>query len=180
MVGHEKKSKQETDFQIRKLKHKHEAQICAQMMINSEPWITLGRTYEEAVKRLTDPSREVYLAVARDEIIGFIIIHMQGTFTGYIQTIAINPEWRNKGVGSRLIAFAEKRIFSERPNVFLCVSSFNKKAQKLYRRLGYQKVGALKDFIVSGHSEILLRKTIGPLMEFRTERRQQRHRRYRV
>ncbi len=37
----------------------------------------------------------------------------------------------------------------------------------LYERLGYAVVGELTDYIVSGHSELLLRKTIAPLNEFR-------------
>jgi len=37
----------------------------------------------------------------------------------------------------------------------------------LYERLGYEVVGELKDYIVPGHSEMLLRKTIGPLVELR-------------
>ena len=65
-----------------------------------------------------------------------------------------------------MLKFAEELIFSKAPNVFLCVSSFNKKAQKLYRRLGYETIGKLKDYIVPGHSEILLRKTIAPITEF--------------
>jgi ribosomal protein S18 acetylase RimI-like enzyme len=66
-----------------------------------------------------------------------------------------------------MIEFAEQRIFRQSPNVFLCVSSFNKHAQKLYERLGYQHVGELPDFVVRGYSEILMRKTRGPLLEFK-------------
>jgi len=51
--------------------------------------------------------------------------------------------------------------------MFICVSSFNPGAQRFYRNLGYEVVGELKDFLVNGHSEILLRKTIGSLTEFR-------------
>jgi ribosomal protein S18 acetylase RimI-like enzyme len=47
----------------------------------------------------------------------------------------------------------------------MCVSSFNERAQELYERLGYKAVGELKDYIISGHSEILFRKRIGPLSE---------------
>ena len=65
------------------------------------------------------------------------------------------------------MAFAEKRIFNDAPNVFIYVSSFNKGAQKLYRRLGYRAVGQLKDYIIPRHSEILLRKTICSMMEFK-------------
>jgi ribosomal protein S18 acetylase RimI-like enzyme len=160
------KSKPAPRFNIRKLKSKTEAHACAQIMATSEPWITLKRTYNDSLKIITNPLREVYVAVFKGEVIGFIILQMEGTFTGYIQTVAVRADWRGRGLGSRLIAFAEKRIFAEKPNVFICVSSFNKKAQRLYRRLGYEKIGVLKNFIVPGHDEILLRKTIGPLAEF--------------
>ncbi|MGH7452086.1 MAG: GNAT family N-acetyltransferase [bacterium] len=165
------KSKLSPRFNIRKLSRKTEARACAQIMATSEPWITLKRTYDEALKIVANPLREVYVAVSRGEVIGFIILQMEGTFTGYIQTVAVRAEWRGHGLGSRLIAFAEKRIFAKKPNVFMCVSSFNKKAQRLYRRLGYEKIGALKNFIVPGHDEILLRKSIGPLAEFKARKK---------
>ena len=154
------------ELEIRALEHEHEAQVCAELMANSEPWITLGRTYQQSLRLLRDPSREVYLALHGEEIVGFIILVMNGAFRGYIQSIAVMPEWRNQRIGSRLLQFAEKRIFQETPNVFLCVSSFNSNAQRLYARLGYEKIGELKGYIVAGHSEFLLRKTIGPLAEF--------------
>jgi ribosomal protein S18 acetylase RimI-like enzyme len=62
--------------------------------------------------------------------------------------------------------FAEKRILFEVPNVFLMVSSFNNGARRLYDRRGYKVVGELKDFIVSGYSEIIMRRTIGPTADF--------------
>ena len=116
---------------------------------------------------LTDPSREVYVAVLGGEVVGFTILRMEGIFVGYIQTVGVLPGWRNRGIGTRLIDFAERRIFQRFPNVFLCVSSFNQEARKLYERLGYDEVGELRDFIVPGHSEILMRKSIGPLSGYK-------------
>jgi ribosomal protein S18 acetylase RimI-like enzyme len=150
-------------LQIRELQDVKEAERCAQVMCGSEPWITLRRSYDDSFKMLTDPSREIYLAVVQGQIAGFMILNMKGAFVGYIQTVCIFPEWRNKGIGTKLIDFAEERIFRDSPNVFMCVSSFNQNAQRLYERLGYRVAGELKDYIVPGHSEILLRKTIGPL-----------------
>ncbi|MCG3118641.1 MAG: hypothetical protein ALAOOOJD_00881 [bacterium] len=157
-------------FLIKKLSTRIEARACAHLMATSEPWITLQRNYADSLKAVTNPLREIYVARAQNEIVGFIILQMEGTFTGYIQTVAVKSEWRNQGLGSRLIAFAEKRIFSEKPNVFMCVSSFNKKARQLYHRLGYQRIGVIKNFIVAGHDEILLRKTTGPLANFKKTR----------
>jgi len=154
-------------MEIRKLEHPQEIAVCAGMMAGSEPWITLKRDYEASVATLADPSKEVYLATVGHKIVGFVILNMHGAFIGYIQTIYVAPPWRSKGIGRRLLAFAEERIFSEVPNVFMCVSSFNERARRLYERLGYSVVGELKEYIIAGQSEILLRKTISPLNEFK-------------
>jgi ribosomal protein S18 acetylase RimI-like enzyme len=155
------------DLKIRRLRIPDEVDVCAGLMSGSEPWKTLRRSYEEAFMMLTDPEREVYVAVLGGEVVGFTILRMEGIFVGYIQTVGVLPGWRNRGIGTRLIDFAERRIFERFPNVFLCVSSFNMEARRLYERLGYDEVGELKDFIVPGHSEILMRKTIGPLSSYK-------------
>jgi ribosomal protein S18 acetylase RimI-like enzyme len=152
---------------IRPIQGREEIDVCARMMAGSEPWITLQRDYDASLQTLTSPGKEVYVAAAGRQIIGFVILNMQGGFTGYIQSIGVAPEWRSRGIGRRLVAHAEERIFREAPNVFICVSSFNRDAQRLYRRLGYEAVGELKDFVVRGHSEILLRKSIAPWREFK-------------
>lgn len=148
------------------LKTQAEAEDCARMMAASEPWITLQRGYTDLLKAVQNPAREVYLAKLDGEIAGLIMLNMQGAFTGYIQTICVSPEWQNQGIGRQLMVFAEKRIFDETPNVFLCVSSFNASAQKFYAGLGYEVIGELKDYLVAGYSEILLRKTIAPLVGY--------------
>lgn len=132
-------------------------------MAASEPWLTLGVTFDECIARVSDRAREVYVA---DDggVLGFIILNMNaGPVSGYIQTICVAADTRGRGVGSQLVAFAEARIFRDKPNVFLCVSSFNPRARTLYERLGYDTVGELHDFLIRGASEILMRKTIGPL-----------------
>ena len=130
------------------------------MMSSSEPWITLGRGFDKCLDAVRHPEREVYVD---DEVRGFIILNMKGPFAGYIQTICVAPDARSAGLGTELIAFAEERIFRETPNVFLCVSSFNTRARALYERLGYELVGEIPDYIIRGASEVLLRKTRGPL-----------------
>ena len=151
------------DVVIRRLAGDDEARACATIMATSEPWITLLRDYDSSLATVSDPNRETYVAVDSSGVVGFVILNMQGPFIGYIQSIAARADRRGDGLGSRLIAFAEERILRETPNVFLCVSSFNPRARALYERLGYETVGELKDFVVSGHSEWLLRKTVGPL-----------------
>ena len=159
-----------TGIDIQRLRQRADGEKCANMMANSEPWTTLHRGFDASLKLLTDPQREVYLAMADGEIAGFVIINMHGSFP-HLQSVCVASQLRNKGVGTRLIDYAEKRIFSESPNVFLCVSSFHRRPMRLFERRGYKVIGELKDWIVSGYSQIMFRKTTGPLTEFKKESR---------
>ena len=153
-------------IEIRALRGNDEARACAEMMSSSEPWLTLGRTYEQCVKILTSPTREVYVGVVDGRPAGFAVLIMRGAFVGFIQSLAVAPDLRGRGIGEALMRFVEDRILRDTPNVFLCVSSFNDGAQRFYRRLGYEVVGELTDMLVRGHSEILMRKSAGPISEF--------------
>lgn len=147
---------------IRPMQGEEEARFCAKVMAESEPWITLRRGFDHAFAGLTNPSLEVYVACVGKDLAGHIVVNMRGSFTGYIQVLAVAADWRSRGIGAQLVRFAERRIFRDSPNVFLCVSAFNPRAQKFYARLGYERIGELKDYVVAGQSEYLMRKTIGP------------------
>jgi ribosomal protein S18 acetylase RimI-like enzyme len=150
-------------MEIRALSNDSEADKCAEMMASYEPWKTLGRGYTESLEIIKDLSREVYLAVVDGEILGFIVLELKGAFIGYIKSICVSADHRGKGVGTSLMAFAERRILSETPNVFICVSDFNTRAMNFYLERRYEVIGEIKDYIIEGSSEILLRKTTGPL-----------------
>jgi ribosomal protein S18 acetylase RimI-like enzyme len=158
-----------TEATIRPIAGPAEAERCTAMMASSEPWITLGRGYEASLRSLSDTTKEVYVAEISGEVAGFAILNLHGSFPGYIQTVCVAAHHRGRGLGTRLIEWAERRIFRASPNVFLCVSSFNPDARRLYLRLGYEVVGELRDYLVRGHSEILLRKSRGPWSEHAPE-----------
>jgi ribosomal protein S18 acetylase RimI-like enzyme len=157
---------------IRALQSEAEARACAAMMAGTDPWLTLGRDFDGALAFLTDGTKELYVAVDGHQLLGVLVLNMRGAFVGYIQTICVAAEARGGGVGSRLMGFAEERIYLESPNVFLCVSSFNVRARALYERLGYQIVGVLPDYIKRGYDEILMRKPLCPAFEFRSHKGQ--------
>ena len=154
---------------IRPLANAAEARYCADFMAASEPWVTLGLSSEQAMQRLTNPAREVLVATASEQIVGVMILDLTGMLNGYIQILAVHPDWRSRRIGTQLIAWAEQRIFCQSPNVFLCVSSFNDGAKRFYARLGYKTIGELPDFLKQGYSEILMRKTHGGWLDFKPQ-----------
>jgi [ribosomal protein S18]-alanine N-acetyltransferase len=152
---------------IRPLDRSLEAASCAQLMVTSEPWITLRLEIETGLAVLTDPAKEVYAIRDASGVAGFVVLDMRGLLRGYVQTICVRPDCRGRGLGSTLLQWAEARIFLDSPNVFICASSFNTGARRLYERLGFELVGVLRELLVPGHDEILLRKTRGTWTEFR-------------
>jgi ribosomal protein S18 acetylase RimI-like enzyme len=142
----------------------------AALMASQEPWITLRRSYAASLELLQQDLSEVYLCFVDQERAGFILIKRKGSFVGYIQTIVIDERFRGKGIGTQLIRFAEEKIGESSPNVFICVSSFNHRAHRLYLSLGYEEVGMLKDYIRKGYDEILLRKSTGAWNDFHPQK----------
>lgn len=142
-------------------------EAAAGLMANTEPWITLGRTIENTRQAVANPSFEAYVAVEADQVVGIALVAMSvPLIRGYIAALAVHADHRGRGVGTMLLTFAEQRILRDSPNVFLCVSSFNTRARTLYERNGYEYVGELKDYVIAGASELLFRKTTGPLSTF--------------
>jgi hypothetical protein len=153
---------------IRPLATDDEARVCAEIMSTTEPWLTFGRSFQQSLEILRDPAREVYVALdapegvaprwgIRDPGHGWRLrrLHPSPSPSAMPGEVA--------AVGTALIAFAERRILRETPNVFICVSSFNPALGVSTNAWGTKSWASLLDYMVRGHSEILLRKTNGPL-----------------
>ena len=140
-----------------------EFEYCAKIMADSEPWITLGLTYTDCLNAFEGTCKEIVTIKKDDKIIGFAVIQTCGSFKGYIQTLAIDTAFRGHGYGTKLLQYCEEKILRYSPNVFICVSIFNKRALALYLKFGFVKVGELSNFVKEGYTELLLRKTVGAI-----------------
>ena len=74
-----------------------------------------------------------------------------------IDVLAIEPAWRHRGVGARLMDMAEA-IARERGCVHAHTSTYRHQALQFYLARRYQVVGQLEDF-PAGHTLVWLRKT---------------------
>lgn len=143
----------------------NEKNDAAAIMAETDPWKTLGISFDQVLNMLNDPLNTTWVAYSGDTVIGVAVIQMEGAFAGYLKSLAVKPGWRGKHIGEHLMKFIEEKIFSGNQNVFLCVSSFNLSAQKFYLNQGYTRVGKLTDYLVEGYDELLFRKTKGPILQ---------------
>ncbi len=133
----------------------------AELLADSEPWITLRVTLEQCRKACRDPEYLLYVAHWQGNPCGAIVLQRSGLAgSPYIKSIAVAAEHRSRGIGAALMQFAENLFRNEARHMFLCVSSFNTRARAFYERQGYRAVGEFEDYIVEGASEILMHKSL--------------------
>lgn len=141
---------------------------CAALMQAIPLWARY-RTTPEAARRLFAGAAagQPQALVAEDggRVVGFVVYSLRGTFdhSGYVRAIGIAAEAQGRGVGAHLMDAAEREILSAGPNVFLLVAAFNAGAQRFYERRGYRRIGEIPDYVRQGITEILYRKTLGPI-----------------
>ncbi|HWW97496.1 MAG TPA: GNAT family N-acetyltransferase [Edaphobacter sp.] len=84
------------------------------------------------------------------ELAGFIIVHVERVATGwraYVVTLDVASEWRQKGLGRRLMREAEAcAVTAGVRRMQLHVFTGNAGAIRFYERLGYERIGERRGF----------------------------------
>lgn len=135
-----------------------------EILTTSQPWTTLGYTQSDWQHYFTPlaAGREAYVLEATERTAGFAILRPKFLLGDYLELFGIAAWARGQALGAHLLRHIERLSFSRGKNLFACVSEFNESGRRFYAAQGYQEVGLLKDLLVTGKHEILLRKSTGP------------------
>lgn len=68
-------------------------------------------------------------------------------YTAQLQGVYTPPEYRSRGYASAGLHAVCKLLLTVHPTLSLCVNDFNRTARRLYERLGFAEVGALRTLI---------------------------------
>jgi ribosomal protein S18 acetylase RimI-like enzyme len=135
----------------------------ARLMAASDPWVTLGRGLEACRATCHRPEFTQFIAREGDQRCGVVLVDPRGLAgSPYLVSIAVMPDWRGRGAGAALLGHCERVAAQTSRHFFLCVSSFNTRAQTFYLRQGYRLVGEFDDYLIEGASERLMYKRVGP------------------
>ncbi len=85
------------------------------------------------------------LVAELDEIVGYCAFSDEGSII-HIKSIAVHPNYRNRGIGKALI----KEIVKLGKDIYLEVKVSNENAIRLYEGLGFKKIQVLKSFYSNG------------------------------
>ena len=138
--------------------------VCVDILQNTEIGTVYFSDYKKAAELILHAleQRELFVALNdHEDCLGFLYFMPKGVFGSYpyLHIIAVKNEYRNLGIGKRLIRYFEENSSDySSTKYFLTVDDFNPQARKLYESLGYQCVGELKDFYKDGITSYIMMK----------------------
>ncbi|WP_328975828.1 GNAT family N-acetyltransferase [Streptomyces canus] len=100
------------------------------------PTVVRPRSDDEVRAYIRDvvvPSRETWVAVAEDQVVGLMVIAGD-----LLSQLYLDPGWRGRGIGDQFVALAKER--SPR-GLSLWTFQVNKPAHRFYERHGFVEAG---------------------------------------
>ncbi len=146
---------------------------CNAIVAASDPWKRLNERIDFRSGLSPDRTNmRAYVCTADGQTAGFIVFNPEPVFArgGYLRAIGVSPDFRRRGIGKKLLSFAEKMTAARAAHLFLCASSFNRRAQAFYEKCGYTMAGRLSGLIMPGVSEYIYWKRLRPLPRKRGDR----------
>lgn len=152
------------DINIIKAEGKHLID-CKTALQNSQ----LGKIYfseEDYTTQALDEGiskEEIFIALNKEcTFLGFIWIILNGAFHSfpYLHVIAVKEEFRNLGIGKKLLKYFEETTSKNSSKLFLVVADFNPKAKQLYQSIGYKEIGSIPNLYKRDVTECLMMKEL--------------------
>ncbi len=139
-----------------------QALAIAEMLSNSEPWMTLKFSTASLAGYLTrdDPALRRYVVSVEGSLAGIICVRNPWLRGPYIELLGFFPHHRGKGLGRQVLAWVEAETRRESKNLWVAASSFNHQALDFYQHLGFRQIGPIQGLVIPEYDEILLRKCL--------------------
>lgn len=101
-------------------------------------------------------SRAYYVARVDGLVVGYVGLMISGD-EGHVTTVAVDPNWHRRKIGSRLMLVAAREAV-RRGAVALTleVRMSNTGAQELYRQFGFRPAGVRKNYYVETNEDALI------------------------
>ena len=103
---------------------------------------------------------DLLLVTGETDPVGFAWCLRGGAFgrSDYLRLIGVRADCAGQGIGAALLTDVETRAQSR--DLFLLTSDFNQGAQRFYRRMGYEQIGAIPGYVVADVTELIFRKRL--------------------
>lgn len=115
------------------------------------PWLDI-------LAALSAPGAVRFKALVEEELVGYVIGDRRSRRLGWIASIAVHPDHRRQGWGTRLLVEAERHL--DRSIIRLTLRRSNEAALALYRGHGYRQVEVWPAYYHDGEDGLVMERTL--------------------
>ena len=103
-----------------------------------------------------NPASRCWVAELEGKIVGMIVVWLM-VDEAHVATIATHPDFRRKGIGTKLLSYALRQLIDEGArSSFLEVREHNVGAQEMYRKFGYEVSGRRPRYYRDNNEDAIL------------------------
>jgi len=121
-----------------------------------EPWpeVYFKKLYKEH-------PNDFLVADFAGKVVGYILGYVKSNKSGSIKTLAVDSNYRRRGIGKELVNFIIQRLKEKSvKEVFLHTRTKNRTASSFYKRLGFRIIKIVKKYYGNGDDAYLMTKKI--------------------
>jgi ribosomal-protein-alanine N-acetyltransferase len=101
-------------------------------------------------------TRAYFVARVDNTVVGYVGLMMSAE-EGHITTIAVDPRWHRRKIGTRLLLVAARDAIRRGARALtLEVRMSNRPAQEMYRAFGFRPAGVRKNYYVETNEDALI------------------------
>ena len=143
--------KQMAEVEIVRMRDEHISRIAElEKICFAEPW-----SENSLREELNNPDAYFLTALSDGEVLGYAGMHLSFG-DGYVDNIAVFPEFRGKHVGEMLTSALAEKAAQEGRFITLEVRESNVPAIRLYEKLGFVPAGKRKNFYTAPREDAVI------------------------
>lgn len=101
-----------------------------------DKWIDIEMLKEKIEKK------QVYVAYDGKSFAGWLRYNLFWDNTPFMSMLHLLPDYRGKGIGSKMVGFWEEQMKTQGYKIFLTSTAQTETAQHFYYKLGYKAIGS--------------------------------------
>jgi ribosomal protein S18 acetylase RimI-like enzyme len=125
---------------IRKFKIEDYEKVIQLWIHSGLPYRPKGRDRKEKIAIEAEKETALFLIAEIDGVIGGVVFGTHDGRKGWINRLAVHPEFRNRNIAKKLVAEVEKQLLTNGIEIMTClIEDSNIVSQNVFKKLGFKK-----------------------------------------
>lgn len=120
------------------------------------PLLLIGDESADMIKQYLDRGN-LYVGYIGDEAVSVCVVTVEGNSACEVKNLAVKPEWQNRGIGRRMLAYIEKQNIGK---TIILGTGETPSTLRFYNACGYTYSHRVKDFFTDNYPKPIIEEGV--------------------